>query len=284
MKCAWDAYLSLLPQWMRKDVDKQGRDTLLELRMRTGQFPQLKYKDRTGFLSRIISNDDLLYTINAASRYSPWNAGTMRLGYIAAQGGHRVGICGECVVTEEGGIKTISAPSSLCVRVARDITGIADKISSRSGSILIIGSPGTGKTTLLRDLIRMRSNMGDSVGVVDEKEEIFPRAQKELCFPAGQNTDILWGCGKKAGIDALLRCMTPDVIALDEVSMQEDCEHLVAAGWCGVKWIATVHASSVQDLYRRAIYRPLAQCGLFDLAVVLHKDKSFHMEELQVCS
>ena len=41
MRCAWQAYINLLPLWMRPDVDKLGRDHLQELRLRMDRPPEL---------------------------------------------------------------------------------------------------------------------------------------------------------------------------------------------------------------------------------------------------
>lgn len=280
MRCAWEAFISLLPHWLRKSVDEQGSGTLQELRLRLNSPPELITAKGNMTLQRCICADDLCFCINAASRYSPWTATTMAQGYLTAPGGHRIGVCGNAVMVN--GIMTgISTATSLCLRVARDFPGIASKVKCHSGSVLIIGKPGSGKTTLLRDLIRQRSNFVEgSIAVVDERGEIFPSAQGQFCFATGRRTDILNGCKKSQGIQTVLRSMGPEVIALDEITAREDCEALLHAGWCGVKLLATAHAGSKQDLLQRPVYRPILENKLFDTLLILHPDKSWHEERL----
>lgn len=281
MRCAWQAYINLLPHWLRQQVDELGKDELQELRVRIGQTPELVFQNKNHRLSRVITQDDISFIINAASEYSPWAARTMGQGFLTAPGGHRIGVCGITTVSDNK-ISGISYPTSLCVRVARDFTGISNPAADLCGSILIIGPPGSGKTTLLRDLVRTKSNTGQgSVAVVDEREELFPLYKGQACFPAGNKTDIISGCPKASGIEAVLRSMNPVWIAVDEITAQADCEALLHAGWCGVQLLATAHAGSMEDLKTRPVYRPLICNQLFSTVLILHKDKSFHMERIQ---
>lgn len=275
MKCAWKELLSILPLWCRPEVDEFGKDTLQELRLRLGHVPELVRSNGAVKLKRVIGSDDLSYIVNTASRYSPWAAATASHGYITAPGGHRIGLCGQAVV-QEGKMTGLRQMTSLCIRVARDFPGIAQKLQYLTGSVLILGSPGSGKTTLLRDLIRQRSDVGKgSVAVVDERGELFPPG-----FSTGFRTDVLSGCPKAQGIDRLLRAMSPAVIAMDEVTSEEDCQTIVKAGWCGVQLLATAHASGKADLYARGIYRPLVSSGLFETLITLQPDKSFVAERM----
>lgn len=279
MKCAWDAYLRLIPVWMRQSVDRQGRETLQELRLRLNSPPVLITAEGRQELGRQVTLEDIQFSINMASKYSPWTAQSIASGYITAAGGHRMGICG-AAVRDRNMMTGIRSPTSLCIRVARDFHGIAREATGLLESILIIGKPGSGKTTLLRDLIRTKSHH-HCVAVVDEREEIFPRVHHELFFDAGKNTDILSSCGKNWGIEAVLRSMTPDIIAVDEITAIEDCDALIHAGWCGVKLLATAHATSTKDLISRPVYRPIVDSGLFDKIIVLHGDKSWHSERIR---
>lgn len=280
MKCAWQAYLNLIPLWMRSDVDKYGREHLQELRIRIGMQPQLICHNGIYNLSKNASKEDVIFTINAASEYSPWAAGTISKGYITASGGHRVGVCGHATVSD-GKMRGISIPSSVCIRVARDYDGIGKKASHISGSILIIGPPGSGKTTLLRDLIRLKSTQNSNrISVIDEREEIFPLFKGQACFHPGNNTDVLSGCGKTEGIEAVLRSMNPEWIAVDEITSQADCEALLHAGWCGVELLATAHAGSVNDLRNRPVYKPIIDKQLFQTVIVLHRDKTWALERI----
>lgn len=280
MKCAWEALINILPVWMRSEVDKFGRDKLQEVRLRLNQYPELVgCKERIQF-SRAVSLEDLSFCINVTSRYSPWAAATISRGYITAPGGHRVGICGECTMSKEV-MQGIKMPSSVCIRVARDFQNIAYEALKYHGSVLIIGAPGVGKTTLLRDYIRQLSDVrSEFISVVDEREEIFPSANGQACFYPGKHTDILSGCNKAKGIEILLRNMTPQTIAVDEITAKEDCEALLHAGWCGVKLLATAHAGSKLDLFKRPIYKPLIESGVFDTLLIMRSDKTWTGERL----
>ncbi|MBQ8358514.1 MAG: Flp pilus assembly complex ATPase component TadA [Oscillospiraceae bacterium] len=282
MRCAWQAYLNLLPHWMRQEVDRFGQENLQELRIRTGLLPQMLLKQDVRNLSRQCGKEDIAFVINAASEYSPWAARTLASGFLTAPGGHRIGVCGVATVSGER-MTGISQPTSLCLRVARDFEGIAGKAADISGSILIIGPPGSGKTTLLRDLIRTKANVGQgSVSVVDEREELFPLYRGQTCFSAGNHTDILSGCRKAEGIEAVLRSMNPEWIAVDEITCKSDCDALLQAGWCGVSLMATAHAGSLNDLKTRPVYKPLIDYKLFSTVLILRKDKSWTMERMHI--
>jgi stage III sporulation protein AA len=75
--------------------------------------------------------------------------------------------------------------------------------------------------------------------------------------------------------------MGPEVIAMDEVTSPGDCEALVRTARCGVRLLATAHASSVRDLFERNVYRPLVETELFQRAVVLDKSRNWRLEEVR---
>ena len=277
MRCAWKELLGILPQAMQTEVDRLGRSSLMEIRLRIGSPGQLVTGEGITTMSGTVTPELLHFVVNTASKYSPWNAATAAKGYITAPGGHRIGLAGECVC-REGQVSVVKNLTSICIRVARDFQGIATGIPIEN-SLLILGPPGSGKTTLLRDLIRRISDSSEeSICVVDERGELFP---PNAGFFAGRNTDILTGCEKAPGMDMALRTMGPGWIAVDEITSEGDCDAMVRSGWCGVKLLATAHASGIQDLLAREVYRPLVKTGLFEHIIVLQKDKSWRLERIR---
>lgn len=273
MMCAWKELLSILPQRLRQDVDRLGRESMQELRLRMNAPPELVLAGKSEWLPGNITRDDLNFIINTASRYSPWSASTAAKGYITAPGGHRIGLCGEAVC-RQGRVEGIREITSLCIRIARDFPGIGKEAANLPGSILILGAPGWGKTTLLRDLIRQLSEY-EAVSVVDERGELFPEG-----FLRGKRTDILMGCPKSEGIEMMLRTMGPSCIAVDEITAEGDCHALIQAANCGVRLLATAHGASSRDFHSRSVYQQLAAHGIFDTLLILRRDKTYHMERM----
>ncbi len=272
MKMMYPQLLSVLPPGLREVVAVLPQDVLEELRLRPGRRLRAVTGGRIAELEARVKEDDLRYCVNTASRYSPWNAASMARGYLTAPGGHRIGLCG---VYREGKLQVLT---SLCIRVAKDFPGISRGISTEK-SLLILGPPGCGKTTLLRDLIR-RISQETAISVVDEREELFPGGGGERCFDPGPNTDVLLGCGKAAGIDMVLRSMGPRWIATDEITEESDCAALIRSLRCGVQVVATAHAACAADLLKREVYAPLAHSGVFHDCVVLDRNRQWHMEEI----
>ena len=273
MVYGWNELLSVLPFWLRQELNSLDRENLREIRLRSGQQPLILSGERHLALKRCIEPEDIQFCVNTATKYSPWAADTIQDGYISAPGGHRIGLCGEAIGYGQDmrGLKNIR---SVCIRIAGDFPGIASGLKDRKGSILILGRPGSGKTTLLRDLVRQLSTK-ENVCVIDQRGELFPP-----CFCSGVRTDILTGCSKEKAIDILLRTMSPDTIAMDEITKDSDCEAMQHAAWCGVRLIATAHAADGADLRKRSVYKSLIRDGIFDTLVVMNPDKTWRAERM----
>ena len=265
---------AIVPAQWRSSLDDNTMQSVQEIHLRLGMPPVLRCAEGNRTLPGTVRTEDLSFCVNMACRYSPWNAATLASGFLTAPGGHRIGLCGEA--TSAG----IRSPTSVCIRVSRDLPGISREIPL-DGDLLILGPPGSGKTTLLRDLIRRLSRTGsETVAVVDERCELFPMSGGSFCYDPGPNTDVLLCRGKEEGIDMVLRTMGPAWIATDEITAEQDCVALSRAAWCGVRLIATAHAGSVREFLSRSVYEPLVHTGIFHRAAVLHPDQSCHMERI----
>ena len=265
--------MGILPVRIRQETERLGRYSLRELRLRQGAPPELVLDRESKWLDCRCTREDISFVLQAASRYSPWSMESASRGFLTAPGGHRIGLCG-LALYREGRISGLREITSLCIRVARDYPDISGGIPE-SGSVLILGAPGWGKTTLLRDLIRRRSER-EPVGVVDERGELFPEG-----FQRGKRMDVLTGAKKGEGIERVLKTMTPDCIAVDEITAEIDCEAICHAWGCGTKLIATAHAGSLDEFCSRPIYQPVVRMQIFESCLVLHKDKSFKVERMR---
>jgi stage III sporulation protein AA len=138
-----------------------------------------------------ICEEHLAFVVEKAAGGSLYTSeDCLKEGYITVAGGHRVGVCGECV-TENGEVTTMKNFSSICVRMAKSAEGIAirctDYISGgkKIFSTLIVSPPTAGKTTLLRDIVRTLSSQGVRVGVADERGELSGTAKGRAQFELG---------------------------------------------------------------------------------------------------
>jgi len=142
--------------------------------------------------------------------------------------------------------------------------------NGKCSSTLILSPPGMGKTTLLRDMVRLLSDRYRfRVAVADERGEIAAMYEGRPGMDVGRRTDVLEGCGKAEGTMTLLRAMNPEIIAMDEITEMRDLEAIRQASYCGVKLLATVHAENREGLIRRPLYRELLALEVFSRFVTV---------------
>ena len=232
----------------------------------------------------IVTGDDMTRTLELMSGCSIYSfAEELRQGFLTLEGGHRVGLTGR-VVQEKGRVRLLKHVTGMNIRLARELPGVGDKaipylLDKKRNTIfhsLIVSPPLGGKTTLLRDLIRQISwgipSLGFSglkVGVVDERSEIAACSAGVPQVDLGPRTDILDGCPKAEGMMMLVRSMSPQVIATDELGHGEDAEAIGEALHAGVKVLATAHGHSLDSLRRRPSLAHILAGGIFQRILFL---------------
>ena len=213
----------------------------------------------------------------------------LRRGYITIAGGHRIGLAGR-VVLDKGAVARLRDVAGFNIRIARMRPGCAagvlkDILDFQARTIkhtLIVSPPQHGKTTMLRDLIRCISSGqwhhpaavrwgGRKVGVVDERSEIAACDAGVPTFDLGPRVDVLDACPKAEGIMMMIRSMSPEVVAADEIGRPEDAAAIMEAIHAGVRVLATAHASGLEDLFARPALADLARQGIFGAYVILNR-------------
>ena len=269
-------------------LDRQGE--VEELRLRAGQPPAAKTAEGEQPLDlRPVTAQELRETLSRAARYSVHSyAESLKNGFVTLGGGHRLGVCGT-VAEENGQVVGVRGLASLNLRIARQFTGLAAQIAPWIGdgapqSVLLLSPPGLGKTTLLREWVRLVSDKGYTVAVADERSEIAALADGVPQFDVGRCTDVMEGCDKKQAALMLLKTMSPALLAFDEITAPADVEAVSLCAHCGTAVVASAHAADVDDLRQRPLYRALLELGVFGRAVVITRkgqERCYRMERLE---
>lgn len=233
----------------------------------------------------IVTPEDMKITFQKISQYSLFAyKEEVREGFITLNGGHRIGLCGKAYL-DGNGQRQLQQISSMNIRIARQKKGCCEAFFpylTEDGcfyNTLLISPPGAGKTTYLRDIIRVISDgtpyfEGINVSVVDERSEIGNRTRLSEGFYLGKRTDLLDRCPKGEGMLMLLRSMAPQVIAADEIGDVDDIEALKFIRNCGCQVLMTVHGKDMEDIYHRPLLGIYLRKYPFDRYVQIKAEKS----------
>lgn len=277
----WKTWLlPLLTEDMREALLPLDLSEVKEIRLRLGKpmevvtaaASRLLYAPNGRPMLRDGEQEELLSAFCNHARYA-WER-EIQQGFITLNSGCRVGIAGR-IAAETGAPSLVTG---FCIRILRPVVGCAEGVlphllrEGRLRSTLLFSAPGCGKTTLLRDMVRLLSDgrcgaVPHRVGVVDERFEIG--GEGGTAFDLGDRTDVLSGVSKGEGLLRLLSTMGPQVLAADELNFNSDVASVLEARSRGVHVLCTAHGGSFAQMLRRRGMQRLFEGRTFERYVRL---------------
>ncbi len=275
----YQSAIEIFPETLRNVLSKVSaniKQCTQEIRLRAGQAVCLGYNGREQYLTpqgQICVNDENAFicsdawiqqtvdTLCEGSFYA--HQEEWKNGFLTTTKGCRVGIVGTAL-TEHGKIVGYRDITALCVRVAREHRGCSEPLlpylyDGKIHSLLLCGEPSSGKTSILRDAIRLLKKECLSVSVVDERGELSRNAV---------GCDVLKFASKAAGLEQAIRCLSPQVVVFDELGGKEEWKAIKEGMLRGVPTVTSVHCVDPREL----LYRDGAKLlyyGIFEHIVVL---------------
>ena len=230
--------LDILPRILRDRLQKLPEEGLLEIVMDLGRRPQARYADRAVTLDENpVSREDIAHVVAQVGEFSADN---------------RAGI--------EGTLHRISAIRNrrgeiigLTLRVGRAVTGTIDLIRDlvESGkSLLLLGRPGIGKTTKLREVARvLADDCGKRVVVIDTSNEIG--GDGDIPHPAigsARRMQVSRPEKQHAVMIEAVENHMPEVIVIDEIGTEAEAIAARTIAERGVQLIGTAHGNTLENL------------------------------------
>ena len=290
----FDGAVSIISEKIKRlllDLPTYIKNQTYEVRLRSGRPVILYGKYGSYFLlnsgstgvsihdTYICTAEMLTDTFNRLCCYSIHShLGSIVNGYITIQGGHRAGIVGTAVTDTSGNITSVREICGINIRVSREVIGCSDEIidnlfSNKAVSCIIAGPPSSGKTTILRDLVRRLSTdvfgKAYKVCVVDERQEIACMNGAIAQNDIGINSDVLSCYPKRQAVITAVKTMSPEIIAIDEVAEKSEIEAIRLGVNSGVKFIVTIHAFDRNELISRTQTEELINTYSFEKIILL---------------
>lgn len=263
-------FCGCLPGPVAKTLMAQREGSVREIRMRAGTPAHILTAQGDVICACAPTQPQVAQMAEALCEHALYaRAEEQRQGFVTLRGGHRLGLCGR-VIAQGQCVRALREISSFCLRVAGQWRGAADELlplltdgAGHVHSTLIIGMPGTGKTTMLRDACRRLSERGVRMGVVDERSEIAAMYAGRAQLDVGPNTDVLDGCGKDQGLRWMLRSMSPQVLVTDELGTALDTQAVLEAARSGVSLLCTLHGRDPESCLSKGALYHLARNRVF---------------------
>lgn len=272
-------------------------DFLEEIRVRVGKAIILKFNKKEKNVKYVVTIEDILKILQLVCENSIYSyQHQIAEGFVTIKGGHRVGISGSCVL-ENSKVININYINSLNFRIARQMIGVSKEVlkyilnveKNNVKNTLIVSSPGTGKTTILKDIAKQISSgikelnfESLNTGIVDERGEIAALYKGVPQNDVGIKVDVVDNVSKGIGMKMLVRTMAPQVIIADEIGTLEDVDAINYAVCSGCKGVFTAHGESIEDLYLNNFIKELIIGHVFEIIIFLNPNKKGNIKDVYI--